>query len=331
MMARLRVLIVAAALALAGAACSSDAGTGGAATGPDDSPTTSTTLDYAVGQRSIELVDHSRPTAADPTRNLPERPNRTIPVTLLYPAEGAPVTNPTPVVNAAIAEGRFPLVVFSHGLTMSGDSIAYLSRLKFWAGAGYVVAAPTFPLSSGPGGAAGDFVNQPDDVSFVIDELLARAGQPDDPLHQHLDPEHIGVSGHSLGAFTTIGVTFNSCCRDTRIDAAVEISGVEVAFPGGDYSDRPDTPLLAIHGAQDTTIPVTGSDQLIAKAEPPTYYVRFPRGDHTSILSAPEGVLVDEAVIAFFDLYLKADPRQLDELRSQVHESGLATLDARTN
>jgi hypothetical protein len=80
MMARLRVLIVAAALALAGAACSSDAGTGGAATGPGAS--SPNTFEYAVGQRGIELVDASRPTAAEPNRNLPERPNRTIPVTV---------------------------------------------------------------------------------------------------------------------------------------------------------------------------------------------------------------------------------------------------------
>jgi predicted dienelactone hydrolase len=289
-------------------------------------------FEYAVGQRGIGVVDDSRPTAADPGRNLPERPNRTIAVTVLYPAEGAPDSKPTPVVDAPIAEGKFPLVVFSHGWTISGNSPAYLLRLKFWAGgAGYVVAAPTFPLTSGPGGAAGDFVNQPDDVSFVIDELLARAGRPDDPLHHHLDPEHIGVAGHSLGAFTTIGVTFNSCCRDTRIDAAVEISGLEVAFPGGDYTDWPATPLLAIHGAQDMTIEVAGSDKLIDKARPPTYYLRFPQADHVSILSASAGVLVDEAVIAFFDLYLKDDPRQLDQLPGRVRESGLATFDAHTN
>jgi hypothetical protein len=89
-MKRLRLLIVAAALALAGAACSSDAGTG-AATGRD--APSANTFEYAVGGRGIELVDASRPTAADPKRNLPARPNRRIAVTLLYPATGNSIPN----------------------------------------------------------------------------------------------------------------------------------------------------------------------------------------------------------------------------------------------
>ena len=331
-MTRLRELIFAAALVVAAAACSSDGGTAGTTAAPTRADASSAaTLDYAVGQRTIELVDDSRPTAADPKRNLPERPNRKFEVTLLYPAEGAPKTHPTPVTDATPADGEFPLVVFSHGWTLSGDWGPYVGRLTYWAGAGYAVAAPTFPLTSRSGAGAGDYVNQPADVSFVIDELLARAGLPDDLLHQHLDADHVGVAGHSLGAATTIGLTFNSCCRDTRIDAAVEIAGTEFPFPNGDYTGWPPTPLLAIHGARDRIIPVTGSDELIDKAQPPTYYLRFPDGDHVNVLSAHPGALVDDAVTAFFDLYLNHDPSQLDGLPDRVRESGLATFDARTH
>lgn len=323
---------VASALVVAAATCSSDDGTSGttAATTPPDA-SSAAGLDYSVGQRTIELVDGSRPTAADPERDLPERPNRTFEVTLLYPAEGAPETNPTPVTDAATADGEFPLVVFSHGWTSSGDWGPYVRRLTYWAGAGYVVAAPTFPLTSGFGAGPGDYVNQPADVSFVIDELLAHAGRSDDPLHEHLDADHVGVAGHSLGAATTIGLTFNSCCRDTRIDAAVEIAGTEFPFPGGAYSGWPATPLLAIHGARDGTIAVAGSDELIDKARPPTYYLRFPHGDHGNVLAARPGALVDDAVTAFFDRYLKDDPSQLDGLPDRARESGLATFDARTH
>jgi len=327
-MTRLRALMFAAALVVAAATCSSDDGTSGttaAPTRPDAS--SAATLDYAVGQRTIELVDDARPTAADarPTaadakRKLPERPDRTFEVTLLYPAEGAPETYPTPVTDAVIADGEFPLVVFSHGWTLSGDWGPYVRRLTYWAGAGYVVAAPTFPLTSGSGAGPGDYVNQPADVSFVIDELLARAVRPDDPLHEHLDADHVGVAGHSLGAGTTIGLTFNSCCRDTRIDAAIEIAGTEFPFPDGAYTDWPATPLLAIHGARDRIIPVAGSDELIDKARPPTYYLRFPDGDHGNWLSAQPGALVDDAVTAFFDLYLNDDPSQLDGLPDRVEE-----------
>jgi dienelactone hydrolase len=327
-----RLTIAAAVLAVVThVACTSAGDVGGSATTSTASGSAEATpVEYAVGKRRIELVDRSRPTAADPNRHRGERSDRTIPVTLLYPAEGDSEANAKPAEDVPVADGGFPLVVFSHGWTVSGDFDAYQSRLEVWAGAGYVVAAPTFPLTSGPGAAPGDYLNQPGDVSFVIDELLADATQPADPLYRHLDDDRVGVAGHSLGAITTIGVTYNSCCREARIDAAVEISGVEWPFPDGDYSEWPDVPLLAVHGARDDVLAVTGSDELIAKALPPTYYLRFDRADHTSLLGGREGALMDEAVIAFFDSYLDDDPDPLTELPDQVRESGLATFDVGT-
>ena len=121
---------------------------------------------------------------------------------LLYPAAGDVPATTEPVDDAAVADGTFPLVVFSHGWLASGP--AYEVRIKEWARAGYIVAAPTFPLSSGAGGMLGDYVNQPADVSFVIDELLALPD--DDPLAGHVDADAVAAAGHSLGAITTIGV-----------------------------------------------------------------------------------------------------------------------------
>jgi predicted dienelactone hydrolase len=327
-----RLAIAAAVLAVVThVACTSGGDVGGSAiTSTASDSTEATPVDYAVGKRRIDLVDRSRPTAADPGRNRAERSDRTIRVTLLYPAEGASEANPGPVEDAPVADGGFALVVFSHGWTVSGDFGAYQQRLEVWAGAGYVVAAPTFPLTSGPGAGPGDYVNQPGDVSFVIDELLADASQPGDPLYRHIDDDRVGVAGHSLGAVTTIGVTYNSCCHDPRIDAAVEISGVEWPFPNGEYREWPDVPLLAVHGAQDDILPVTGSDQLIAKALPPTYYLRFDRADHTSLLGGREAALMDETVTAFFDCYLDDNQDPLTELPDQIDESGLATFDVRT-
>jgi len=327
-----RPAIAAAVLALVThVACTSGGDVGRSATTSTASDSAEATrVEHAVGKRRTELVDRTRPTAADPNRRRAERSDRTIPVTLLYPAEGSPGPHPQPVEDAPVADGGFPLVVFAHGWTASGGTGAYQQRLEVWAGAGYVVAAPTFPLTSGPGAAPGDYLNQPGDVSFVIDELLADATQPGDPLYRHIDDDRVGVAGHSLGAITTIGVTYNSCCHDARIDAAVEISGVEWPFPNGDYSVWPDVPLLAVHGARDDVLPVTGSDELIAKALPPTYYLRFDRADHTTLLGGREGALMDEAVIAFFDFYLDDNKDPLTELPDQVHESGLATFDIGT-
>ncbi len=290
---------------------------------PTTSPPTTVPepAEFAVGSRAIELVDPSRPTLADADRGLAERSDRTLPILILYPAAGGVITPTTPQADVPVAEGAFPLVVFSHGVTATGPT--YTGRLQEWARAGYVVAAPTYPLSSGPGAKITDVVNQPADVSFVIDELLTLPA--DDPLAGHIDEEAIAATGHSLGAITTLGVSLNSCCADDRLDAAVEISGLRFPFPDGDFDDLGQVPLLAIHGAADGTVPVSGSDTLFEEVPGPAAYLRFPEGGHSDILIA-DGPLIDRVVIAFLDTFLKDDEDALAELPAAVTDSGRATF-----
>ncbi len=69
--------------------------------------------------------------------------------------------------------GPLPLIVFGHGFAVTPRP--YAALLTAWARAGYVVAAPVFPLGNGdaPGGPnEADLVNQPRDMSFVITQLL---------------------------------------------------------------------------------------------------------------------------------------------------------------
>ena len=220
--------------------------------------------------------------------------------------------------------GPFPLVEFSHGVTASGP--AYEGFLKPLAAAGYVIAAPTFPLSSGPDGQIFDYVNQPGDVYFVIDSVLKMANDPNDPLHGRVDGGHIAVAGHSLGAMTTYGAAFNSCCTQTRVSAAIVLSGVEAPFPNGDYNARPPIPLLLAHGAKDKTIVVDSSDTLFANATGPTAFVRFPDGSHSGILANDDGKLLDQAVVAWLDKWLRTDSTGFDGLNAAVTSSGIATL-----
>nr|BFE71822.1 hypothetical protein GCM10020092_051230 [Actinoplanes digitatis] len=101
---------------------------------------------------------------------------------------------PDPADGAAPAAGRFPLVLFSHGLTSRPED--YEAILARWARAGFVVAGPTYPRTSY--GAADfdalDIVNQPADASFVIDSLSA----PARPVRRDGRPEPAGRRG-SLG------------------------------------------------------------------------------------------------------------------------------------
>ncbi len=276
---------------------------------------------FAVGRRTMQVVDPSRPTAADPGRDRDAEPDRTLELLLLYPAAGDAATAADPVDDAPVADGAFPVVVFAHGWTATGP--VYETRIREWARAGYVVAAPTFPLSSGARGVLADYVNQPGDMSFVIDELLGLPG--DDPLAGHIDAEAIAVAGHSLGAMTVLGLVLNSCCTDDRVDAAIEISGMRLRFGEGTW-DLDATPFLAIHGTDDDIVPVEGSDSLFAEAPGPAAYLRLEGADHSTFLFR-EGQVVDDVVLAFLDRHLRGDANALEAVPDIVEDHGDATFE----
>ena len=263
---------------------------------------------FSVTKREFTIEDTSRTTRAIPERDLTEKPSRTLPVMVLAPD----------------GPGPFPIFEYSHGQNGSGPGGETL--LRPIAAAGYVVVAPTFPLSSSPIGDIADFVNQPADVFFAVDAVIKMANDPSDPLHGRVDSTRIALGGHSLGAMTTVGAAYNSCCSQPRVAAAIVLSGIEAPFGSGTYEPRPAVPLLLAHGAMDARIPVSASDDLFVAATGPTAYLRFPDGTHGSILAGDDATLVQHAVIAWLDKWLRDDGTGLDGLSAAVTTSGVATL-----
>ena len=280
---------------------------------------------YAVGVRSYTFVDKTRPTARNNT--YPGAPTRTLPTALYYPAKGDPTA--AAVENARpVRRGRgFPLIVFSHGFGATGP--AYRIVLERFVREGYVVAAPTFPLSSGgaPGGARlGDYVNQPADVSFVVTRVLRLARRSANGLRRTIDGRHIGAAGHSLGAITTLGVAGNSCCLDRRIDAAVAWSGVQLPYPGTFFS-VPTPPLMLVHGTSDRTVPFAGSVAAYNAAPAPKALVTLVGGPHTFFL-APWYDPAVHSTTDFFDGFLKHERGAFRRLASDANVPGVASLQA---
>lgn len=157
----------------------------------------------------------------------------------------------TPSVKPATPQ---PLLVYSHGFMSTGEGGAYLA--EYLASYGYTVVAPTYPLTnfSAPGGPNNaDVVNQPADVSFIIDTMLARNVDKDDSLYGFIDPTRIAAAGLSLGGMTTTMVSFHPLNADKRIAAAVSIAGPAYMF-GPRYFQQASLPFMMVATPQDAMV-----------------------------------------------------------------------------
>jgi fermentation-respiration switch protein FrsA (DUF1100 family) len=230
---------------------------------------------YAVGVTTTTLVDPSRP---GPARgDTPATAQRSFPVTVRYPVVGTP--GPGDTTGAAAAPGTFTLVVFAHGFDVSADTYATLERGL--AAAGFIVAAPDFPLSSSafPGPAVEtDIPNQARDVSFVITSFDSGAGLPA-ILAGHVAATKAGVVGQSDGATTVAEDAANSCCANARVGAAVVLSGDE-GQDGGTWFAHDGPPLLVVQGTDDDINPPPLSQKLYHDATSPKLYVSILGAGH---------------------------------------------------
>jgi hypothetical protein len=167
--------------------------------------------------------------------------------------------------------GPFPLVVYSHGLMSSlleNDSL-----LRKLASRGYVTVAPTFPNTSLGSGdiVLFDVVNQPADVSFLIDWILDLVLDWPSPLPGAVDGSEIVAGGLSLGGMTTLLVTYHGALRDPRITAAFGIAPPTAIFTSTFYQTT-SVPFLLLAGSEDAVVayPENGTggfSRMIAPAE----------------------------------------------------------------
>jgi predicted dienelactone hydrolase len=326
--ARLAVVTVVAGLLATGVVTTAPAVTATSVTTKAQPPKVAQLGKYAVGMRTETFVDSTRP-----TENV--APTRTLKTAIYYPAQGAP--NGTPIANAPpdAKNAPYPLILFSHGLGARG--VAYENVLKAWASAGYVVAAPDYPLSNSdaPGGAQfgraiADTKNQPADATFVINQVI-KLDKQKQGLGGIVDPKRIGASGHSLGGITTYGLAYSRCCTDKRIKAAIPMSGIIGVVDGPEgYFQGTATPLLAVHGNADGTVPYGADMNGFARAKTPKYFLTFLGAGHvTPFLGGdnPSAMALKQSTIDFFNRYLKDDKAALDKLHTDANVPGASSLE----
>jgi len=192
----------------------------------------------------------------------------------------------TAVRGAEIADGNFPLLIFSHG------NGGMRSQSTFWcdhmASHGYIVAAVDHTRNAcatsykgqvipydleGRGQAA---IDRPKDVSFLIDQLIAMNNDATSIFHGKVDHERIGVAGHSFGGFTAMA----ALTIDSRIDAIAPMAAVVPEF-----SSSSSRPLLLFIATEDDTIDEKGNRgarSYFEATDAPKYLVEMKNAGHYS-------------------------------------------------
>ena len=282
---------------------------------------------FAVGIRTLTFVDPSRTVRIPGGKPGP----RTLVTVIRYPAAGPASRVDAPGAAPASTAGPFPLVIFGHGFAVTPGPYAPL--LQAWARAGYVVAAPIFPLgnANAPGGPnESDIVNQPGDMSFIISQLLALSAKRAGPFAHLIAGNEVAVSGQSDGGETALATAYDTHFIDRRIKAAVILSGAEIPGVGGFTFPAPSPPLLAAQGTADTSNRPFFTYAFFNLAPRPKFLLTLPGAPHLPPYTTeqPQLTIVERVTIDFLNEYLKHSPGSLHAMSAAGNVRGLATLQA---
>jgi predicted dienelactone hydrolase len=292
-------------------------------------PTTTTSAPagppFAVGVTRLTVEDTTRGTVArGPT---PESSTRVLPLTVHYPATGAPGS--AVVENAPAATGTFPLVVFAHGYAITAG--AYDPLTADLAAGGFIVVAPDFPISSlvFPGPASQlDMANQAHDISFIIDVFQNGTAVPG-VLQGHLAPGKVAVTGHSDGGATVSAVSGNSCCLDPRIGASASLAGDQGGVFPGEWFQANASPQLFMHGTADPEVPFAYSQKLYDDTVAPKMFVSVTDAVHLEpFVTGPQRPTIVALILDFFRANIQNDAEARARIPADANVEGVLKLEA---
>jgi predicted dienelactone hydrolase len=167
---------------------------------------------------------------------------RPVAASIWYPAAGptyrvpvgdGPIFEPTIAhIGPAVAEGRHPLVLLSHGSGGNADAIGWLS-------AGLVARGAIVLAVDHPGSTSGDssprrsvdLVARAGDLSAALESVLA-----DPAFARSVDPDRISAVGFSLGGTTVLGLAglrFDGAAQDVRCTGGPDAADCGFFLRGG--------------------------------------------------------------------------------------------------
>jgi predicted dienelactone hydrolase len=187
--------------------------------------------------------------------------------------------------NAPVREGRFPLVVFSHG---NGGS---RHQNTFWcdylASHGYIIVSADHTgnarwtvidgkvIASQSGERQDSAKDRPLDVCFLLDEMIRWDKGADPRFAGHIDTDHAAIAGMSFGSFTAHW----AADREPRFQAVVAMSG---APP---FHTNLTVPSLRMLGTEDRTLGTLGNTLIRTnhvQHKGPSFLLELKNGGHYS-------------------------------------------------
>lgn len=233
--------------------------------------------------------------------------------------------------DGAVSSGEHPLVIFSHGFLGAPDQSIFLT--EGLARRGYIVAAiahadgllakrekpiPAPNFADGKSWTEDKFRDRREDVVALIDRLLKHHSQVGSPWQGRIDAAAIGVSGHSLGGYTALGLIGGwEKARDKRIKAALALSPYSMPYHSQGELDKVATPVMFQGGTLDWGITplVPGAYK---KLTGPKYYLVLKNETHfgwtnlislgkttTDAVNGGNAELMLDYSAAFFDRHLR--------------------------
>jgi dienelactone hydrolase len=224
----------------------------------------------------VTHITFTKPSAVDPLQP------RALDTYIWYPtAAGAgPIDGGTnAVIDAPLdaSGGPYPIVLFSHG--SCGYALQSSFLMPLIAARGYVVVAPPhpgntiaeFPDCGALANQVDSVVERPEDMMFVLDEMLAANADSLSPFFGTLDPSRVAMTGHSFGGLTTYLVQ----ARDPRITVAVPMAPATGPTQGGLT-----VPSLTFLGVIDTNVSNPNARLAYGRSSAPKALVEIEHAGH---------------------------------------------------
>ncbi|GGK68133.1 alpha/beta hydrolase family protein [Amphritea balenae] len=200
-------------------------------------------------------------------------------------------------IGGKVAEGKFPLVVISHG--SGGTNLGHRSIAFALVKSGFVVGMPLHPknnyINNQFAGTVSNWKNRPQHISASIDAILSSRN-----VSESINAQKIAVVGHSTGGYTALAVAGGKAdtshivdlclsnsqinepfcglarenktekvkienLRDERIKAIVMMAPVGILFNSADSLNKVDIPALLLRAERDTELTEPYQSEVIAK------------------------------------------------------------------